>query len=139
MSLEKDITGIKHRLDEDVFKSATDDDLENRKTAAQKEAEKQAKVARVERERKEKEWEEKNNRKIDTCPHCGVDFRDCGARYDPVYGLETSYGTQGRYWEDGGGFWDWGNGDTNSSEIDGWKCSACDGDLVEGEDFDVNL
>ena len=35
MSLEKDITGVKY-LFEDVFKSATDEDLENRKTEEQK-------------------------------------------------------------------------------------------------------
>ena len=31
MSLEKDITGVKHNLDEDVFKSASKDDLKGRK------------------------------------------------------------------------------------------------------------
>ena len=137
MSLEKDITGVKHNLDEDVFKSATDEDLKDRKTKLQQETEKKAKARQLERERKEKQWEEINHMKIDTCPHCGADLRADEDMEDTVYALETTYSTQGKHWKNGE--WFWGEGDTEDPEITGWRCGYCGDDLIEGEDFDISL
>ena len=125
MSLEKDITGVKHNLDEDVFKSATDEDLENRKSEEQKEI-----------ERKEKEWEEKNGRKIDTCPHCGTDLRDEGViRYETLY--QASSMLYNYMHLDTG--WECDYSEINDSDVTGYACGACERELIHGKDFEVEF
>ena len=133
MSLEKDITGVK-RIIEDDFKGASDEEVENRKSEEQKEIEKEVKRKERAQEILRKEQEEKLGRKIDVCPHCNADLRDADAEHT-VYGLETIYATQGRYWEDGE--WVYGDSNSNDSVITEWRCSACDGELIEGEDFNI--
>lgn len=109
---------IEQLREADIFKPATKKDLKARELAAQK--------ARDERY---KDWiVAHKGKKPDTCPHCGKDLRAVG-----VYGDETTWGTMSKYWT--GSEWEWGDTNTNDSEITAWHCEACDGELQEGEDF----
>jgi len=134
MSLENDITGIKHNLDEDVFKSATDDDLENR------EAKKQEEIKRKQREEREREirWENENGRTIDTCPHCGANFRDEDVG---IVAHETQYndGYLGWFPESTYDNWQWQETDVLDTEVTGYACGACGEEIKRGSDFDIKL
>ena len=118
---------IDESINEDDFKGADDEEIEVRK--AEEEERKEVKV---------KEWEEKNGRKIDTCPHCGVDLReeDVGViAYETVNkAIYLSYDKNHEYDP-----WVWGDSDDNNSEITSYGCGKCYMEIRRGRDFDVEL
>jgi hypothetical protein len=112
---------LEHLMEDDVFKPADKEEMAKRKEAA--------KVARDVRRR---EYEKETGKKVDTCPHCDVDLREVG-----IDASETSYSSVSLYYEEDWDNWEWGDSDTNDSEITSYRCADCQGELRRGRDFDI--
>jgi len=117
MSLENDITGL---MEKDVFKSASQEEVEKRKEAYRKEIEAKRKAG------------------VDLCPECGEDLHEVG-----IYSRESVADQVVRTYEWNVETKKWDETDVSRDEDEGqndreeWHCGECDGDLVEGTDFSM--
>jgi len=88
-------------------------------------------VLLIQKAKERKEFEKKLGRPMDTCPACKKDLREVG-----VSAAETAYNSVDINYDATEQTWEYGDTETNDSEVTGYFCGDCGAELRRGTDFD---
>ena len=111
MSIYQDTTELKRLFEQDIFKPASPEDIENRRN----------------------EIIQKHKMLQELCPHCGKNLADDDVG---VSMSETQYSTVHIYWNTTVGEWEYGDPDHGDSEVNSYLCGACGEEISRYKDFD---